>query len=396
MPANLDPLSLPPVPPPGPATHTLRDRIVAAMFAVALAAPLAALAFTWWRTTTLFEKRPMAPWPAFALSTEFPPAFERAFADRFGGRDWLIRRHHAALLEWFGVSALTTVMPGIGGWYYWLGEDGLSLDRHHRGVADFPATYVDATAAELRRRHAWLTARGIAYVVVVVPEKFTIYPEYLPAWVVRSPHASPYDRVVAAMANSAVTLLDLRPALRAAKARDRVYYQTDSHWNYNGAMVGYDAIMREVQRALPPSRMPSVVPPQRPAYVPGTDYYSGDLVDMLGLPGRIREDDVAPLAKILGDTTSRCGKRDAAASQPGIEVYTCDRPGLPRAVVYRDSMAIPLIPMLAENFSRVVFISGLAFDPDLIEREKPDVVIEEMVERGLHVPGALPMKLPVN
>ncbi len=69
------------------------------------------------------------------------------------------------------------------------------------------------------------------------------------------------------------------------------------------------------------------------------------------------------------------------------------RPGLPRAVVYRDSMAIPLIPMLAENFSRVVFVAG-PFDPALIEREKPDVVIEEMVERAVHAPGALPMKLP--
>ena len=394
MPVTVDSLSLPPVPPPAPATHAARDRIVAAMFAVALAVPLAALAFTWSRTTTLFEKRPMAPWPAFALSTSFPPAFESAFADRFGGRDRLIRWHHAALLELFGVSALTTVMPGSDGWYYWLGEDGLSLDRHYRGVADFPQAYVDATARELERRRDWLAARSIGYVVVIVPEKYTIYPEHLPAWVVRSPQPTPYDRVVAAVAKSGVALIDLRPALRAAKVHARVYYQTDSHWNYNGAMVGYDAIMREVQRALPPGRMPAVVPPQRPLYVPGVDHYSGDLVDMLGLPGRIREDDVAPLGKILGDTTSRCGKRDAAASQPGIDVYACDHPGLPRAVVYRDSMAIPLIPMLAENFSRVTFVSELPFDPALIEREKPDVVIEEMVERGLHGPGALPMNLP--
>jgi len=179
--------------------------------------------------------------------------------------------------------------------------------------------------------------------------------------------------------------------LRAAKVGERVYYQTDSHWNYRGAMVGYDAIMREVQRVLPPGRMPSVVPPQVPAYVAGIDYYSGDLIQMLGLPGHIREDDIAPLGKILGDSTTRCGRRDAAASLPGIEVYTCDRPGLPRAVVYRDSMAIPLIPMLAENFSRVVFVSGIPFDPGLIGRERPDVVIEEMVERGLHGPGAQPM-----
>ena len=324
----------------------------------------------------------------------FPPAFERAFADRFGGRDTLIRWHHASLLELFGVSALATVLPGQDGWYYWLGEDGLSLDRHYRGVADFPDGYVDGTVAELVRRRDWLAARGIAYVVAAVPEKFTIYPEYLPAWVVRSTQPSPHDRVVAALAKSGIVLLDLRPALLAAKARDRVYYKTDSHWNYNGAVVGYDAIMREVRRALPPQRIPDVVPAKRPVYVPGTDYYSGDLVDMLGLPGRIREDDVAPFRNVLSDTTSRCAELDRAASRSDIEIHTCDRPGLPRAVVLRDSMAIPLIPLLAENFSRSVFVSSRRLDPALIEREKPDVVIEEMVERSLHEPGALRMKIP--
>jgi len=394
MPATIDPLSMPPVPEPAQAKHPRRDRIVALLFALGLAAPLLALTFTWSRTMTLFEKRPMAPWPAFEMATSFPPAFERAFADRFGGRDQLIRWHHASLLELFGVSALATVMPGRDGWFYWLGEEGLSLDHHYRGVADFPKAYVDATVAELVRRRDWLAARGMAYVVAVVPEKFTIYPEYLPAWVARSVQPSPYDSVVAALQGSGIALIDLRLALRAAKAHDRVYYKTDSHWNYNGAVVGYDAIMREVQRVLSPDRLPHIVPPPRPTHVPGVDTYSGDLIDMLGLPGRIREDDVAPLGKILRDGASRCGKRVDAPPIPDIETYVCDRPGLPRAVVYRDSMAIPLIPLLAENFSRVVFVTSRRLDPALIERERPDVVIEQMVERTLHAPGALPMKIP--
>ncbi|HQR11406.1 MAG TPA: hypothetical protein PLW68_08770 [Casimicrobiaceae bacterium] len=382
------------MPPPAPATHPLRDRIVASAFALALALPLAALALTWSRTTTLFEKRAMSPWPVPALATSFPPAFESAFADRFGGRDKLIRLHHASLLELFGVSALPTVLPGSGGWYYWLGEDGLSLDRHYRGVAPFPQSHVDGTVAELVRRRDWLAARGIAYVVAVVPEKYTIYPEHLPEWAGKPVRPSPYDRVVAGLAGSGVVLLDLRPALLDAKRHDRVYYQTDSHWNYLGAMVGYDLIIREVQRALPAGRLPQIVAAKRPVFVAGVDHYSGDLIGMLGLPGRIREDDVAPLGKVLADTTSRCARRVEPPPVADAETYACDRPGLPRAIVYRDSMAIPLIPMLSENFSRAVFISGSgSFDTALIERERPDVVIEEMVERALHSPGAQPMRI---
>ena len=54
-------------------------------------------------------------------------------------------------------------------------------------------------------------------------------------------------------------------------------------------------------------------------------------------------------------------------------------------------MAISLIPLLSENFSRVVYVSSRSFDRALIEREKPDIVIEELVERTLHAPGAFPM-----
>ena len=60
--------------------------------------------------------------------------------------------------------------------------------------------------------------------------------------------------------------------------------------------------------------------------------------------------------------------------------------------MYRDSMAIPLIPLLSENFHRIVYVSSQKLDRALIEREHPDVVIEEFVERNLEHPAAFPMQ----
>jgi alginate O-acetyltransferase complex protein AlgJ len=368
-----------------------RDRIVALLFAIGIAWPGIALVFNWDRALTRFENRPTAPWPRPALGREFPAAFDRAFSDRFGGRDALVRMHHGGLLRLFGVSSLDTVMVGSDGWYYWLGEDGHSLDRHYRATKDFPQSEVDGTVKELVRRSEWLASKGIAYVVAVVPDKFTIYPEHLPSWVARSGKPSPYDRVRDALARDGrVAFVDLRPALLAAKPRDRLYYKTDSHWNYNGAMVGYEEIMREVRKQLG-GKLPEIVQGKRPPYTAGADFYSGDLLQMLGMPSRIREADVAPLGKVLADTT-RCGRRIDKGESPGFEIYACDRPGLPRAVMLRDSMAISLIPLMSENFSRIVYVSSRMLDRELIEREKPDVVIEELVERTLQAPGAYPMK----
>ena len=213
----------------------------------------------------------------------------------------------------------------------------------------------------------------------------------VPDWAVRIVQRTPLDRLGADLARyPQLQFIDLREPLRAAKGGERLYYQTDSHWNYLGATVGYQALMSKVALALPGL---TVAPVTRPAYVPGVDYYSGDLAQMLGLQRQFRETDIAPLGKILATPESRCAKQDTVASTPVVEAYVYRCPNAPRftALVYRDSMAIPLIPMLAENFSRTTFVSSAQLDPALVERLQPDIVIEESVERGLAAPVAFPM-----
>jgi len=219
-----------------------------------------------------------------------------------------------------------------------------------------------------------------------------MYPEFLPDWAARRTERAPLDRAVAELARyPQLHFIDLRGALREAKrgGGDRLYYKTDSHWNYLGASVGYAQIMREAASLLPGLKIAAVA---RPPYVAGVDYYSGDLTQMLGLPRQFREDDIAPLGKILATPESRCAVLEKS-SEPGIEtyVYRCPTPPRYSALVYRDSMGIPLVPMLAENFLRTTFVVSAQLDPALVERLKPDIVIEEMVERTLAGVANYPM-----
>ena len=55
----------------------------------------------------------------------------------------------------------------------------------------------------------------------------------------------------------------------------------------------------------------------------------------------------------------------------------------PRAVMFRDSFATWLIPFLVDHFRRITFSWQYTFDRELVEKEHPDVVIQEMVERVL-------------
>lgn len=383
-------VTLPRLPAPAPGDHPVRDAIAVVLFVVAISSMGIAAFRPSAQAELADENRPISPWPHAVFSHAFAADFEQAFGDRFGGRMTLLRWRSRALVRALGVSPAPNVMIGRERWLFFRGEDGTAFDRFFRGVPPVREGEIRRVAGELARRAHFFAARNIAYVVTIAPDKATIYPDQLPRWAAAPKIPTPLDRLVAALrADGSVRFVDLRAPLRAAKASRRVYYATDSHWNYFGASVAY----REIMRALGAmsSRMRPAAPVAYPPYVPGTDFYAGDLARMTGDPEYFRENDYAPLGKILASPEARCGKRVDTGADAGFERYACDRPELPRAVVYGDSMAIPLIPMLSENFSRVAYVSSHQPDPAFVAREKPDVVIEEMVERAMLAPAATPM-----
>jgi len=380
----MDPLRLPTVPPPAPATHPWRDRALIAIVAVLLPVmatvdPLRGAAIRW-------EQRRAAAWPPVAMlatPAKFGAAFGQAFADRFGMRSALIVAQHWALVDIFGVSPVANVMIGRDGWLFWLGEDARSLDRHYRGTRRVPDFEAEAYVAEVKRRHEYLRSRGVAYLPIIVPEKFTIYPEYLPSWVAPGRNPTLLARTMDRLAeDGSVPYVDLRPVLRETKGGERLYYLTDSHWNLAGAGVAYVAIMHAVQ-ALLPGRLATVAPPVRPSYIAGRDVYWGDLARAMGIPFRFTEPDYLPLDAVTSNPR-RAGLLARPIAMRGLmTIYEQPNADLPKLVMNRDSMAVALIPLLSENFHRSVYVQSTALARETIEREHPDIVIDEIVERGM-------------
>jgi len=231
----------------------------------------------------------------------FPGRFELYFNDHFGARSRLLALDHWAKAVIFGVSPVSNVLVGKQGWLYFLGEDSKAFDRWYRGIGAFTDAQIAALRDELLRRREYLERLGIQYVVVVVPEKYSVYAEFLPDWAKPVTAATALDRIAGEMAHHPeLHFIDLRGALRAAKKNARVYYKTDSHWNFAGASAGYQVLMSDLERLLPGL---SAVPPRLAPYDPATDFYSGDLSRMIGASTQFREEDVAPLWKILADAS---------------------------------------------------------------------------------------------
>jgi len=355
-------------------------------FVTVLALPLAANLTGHDGADPAAENRELAAFPPLTMlfngsPAEFGGGLTRWFDDHFGFRSTLIKWYGEERLFGFGVSPSATVVKGSGGFYFY--ADDNAIDDYASADLLTPAA-VDNWRRAVVDANRWLQGRGIAYVFTIAPDKHTIYPEQMPDSLVRVNELTRTDQVLTALQDTGFAV-DLRPALFQAKAQERIYQRTDTHWNDRGALVAYQQIIGAVR-----ARVPAV-----PAAWSRDDFdavtvdaQSGDLAGMMGLKRVLREEDLvlAPRRPRLARVIEPAGAEPTA--EEGRLVTEIPGSSLPRAVVFRDSFVSRLVPFLSEHFSRVVYLWQNDFDADVVGREHPDVVIQEIV--GRHLYGFIP------
>ncbi|MBI3403149.1 MAG: hypothetical protein HY048_17185 [Acidobacteria bacterium] len=303
------------------------------------------------------------------------------FEDHFGFRATLIRWYGESRLFALGVSPTTAVVKGRDGWLFY--ADDSSIEDFARVDPMTPDAVQNWRDAIVRTRD-WLRARGIPYVFTVAPDKHVIYPDELPPTIAPVGDVSRADQLYTALQDLGVAI-DVRPALREAGARERIYQRTDTHWNDRGALIAYQQIIAAVRLRVPATP---------PAWSRGDfeavdrDVPAMDLGRMIGLARVLRETDMT----LVPRRPRRARVVEPAGAKPTDElgriVTEIDDPSLPRAVIFRDSFVSRLVPFLSEHFSRAVYVWENDFDADQVVRERPDVVIQEIV--GRHLYGFIP------
>ena len=320
---------------------------------------------------------PLPHWPwQLAEPGQWPRQFENYFNDRFGMRNRMINAHNRIKLNLFRTSPTDKVTIGQEGWLYLsetvtqeTPEDPAFYDRHYQ---------------MWRSRQDWLASQGIPYLFVLVPDKKSIYPEYLndPQPPQYYDSNGRYAREMAARGD--LSFLDLGPALRAHKGDGPLYFRNDSHWNFYGSLTGYRAIAERLTQLSPLqpetfSDMPWSLSPCE----------GGGLARMLGFPKALKE---RTYMWPVWDGWCEWERTEALpykeAPMPDYrkpKIWTCADKDL-KVLLIHDSFMTALRLYLAQNFGRTVFVWDYVDQATLaalIEREQPDLVIEEHVTRLL-------------
>lgn len=357
-----------------------------ASVAVFLAGIWLPLLDTWWdldRSPDVAELRRLAPRPRIGRSIEawmeLPRAFERYYDDRFGFRRGLIRLNNRVRRIFRSNVPDTPVIIGRSDWLFVNAGGGLLDD--HRGVRLYDEDELEARGLHYLRQRDWLAARGIPYLLVLAPDKHSIYPEHLPSSVQAAGDRNRTDQLLARLAAGGLEVLDLRPALEAGKDVREVYPPSGSHWNEFGAYLAYVGIQRRVASLFPGTEALPL-----DAFGTTVQRRGSDLGRLLGLQDEFQSDfprlsrKVASPARKSTRGLARPKGRLAPNRQPFAYEIEDDR--LPRALVFHDSFTASLMPFLREHYRRVAFY-WTSFQRHVVEHEQPEIVIEIRAERQL-------------
>jgi hypothetical protein len=350
------------------------DGLLVALFAVFLLLPVTLQILGIGQTTARDEMRELVERPRFPATLDawrsFGSRVDAYVSDRFGFRRYILE---AANRLNFAVplpgGANRPVLLGKDGWLFWRNDI-----EQHSGLGLLGQSEIDGWLDNLGSLHDWLASRGIRFVFVVAPDKSEIYPEQLPDGLPTAPFTA-LDQLTAALeAQNRFDFIDLRPLLKAAKAKGQVYYKTDSHWNNLGAHLALATVLR--------GRLPQGVSlPAIADYRLDPKPFTGDLVQLLGLGCCISEPG-GELIRSFPDPIRDSGFK----MRDGQEMRWVDttHKDLPSIFVYGDSFSDAWLTALADVTGRVAYRRN---DHPLhvadIDAEKPGLFIFEVVQRSV-------------
>jgi hypothetical protein len=257
-------------------------------------------------------------------------------------------------------------------------DEGSIDDYQH--INAFSQTDLKRIQQDLDILNEDLSQKRIKFLVVIPPNKNTIYPEYVPDEIPVLAAPTRYDQLVEYMRQHGKTqILDLRPALLEARKTRVVYFSKDTHWNDQGALIAYQQIILALKNDFP------VLKPH-----PLSDFkqttqagVAVDLAQTIAAPDLVTDDIIlSPLY------TSNTTYAQTKYGYRRLTIATNPNTTLPKAVIYHDSFFNRLIPLIGDHFQKAVFIP-INSPPEIwnfswIDSEKPDIVILEFTERYIN------------
>src|SRR3990172_201084 len=151
------------------------------------------------------------------------------FQDNLYKKDFLIGKVNLLRIN-IGDRVFPIALLGKDGWMEYTGDGNID---DFQNLKKF--TNIRKVVKRLTPFNQYLKSQGITLLIVVAPNKASIYPDKLAEQINSSPTHSRLDSLISYLEdNQLPVMVDLRPALWTARQDQDVYYKTNTHWNGYG------------------------------------------------------------------------------------------------------------------------------------------------------------------
>lgn len=210
-----------------------------------------------------------------------------------------------------------------------------------------------------------LSADGRGLIILIAPDKASVYPEMLPLHVLPQ-QPDLLQQVNASLEDAGLTVLDAQGLLTAHKREGLLYFRGDSHWNARGARIVYQELIRLTGTEAPDYADAPLLPDK-----------AGDLT-LLCQPGTPpTEPDASPDIPHTYRTTRPMRTADDARIQTTSSTTELS------ILVIRDSFGRSLLPYLANASGRMSFSRSAHDVPIQAASAQADWIVIEVAQRNL-------------
>lgn len=349
-------------------------------------------------TNMLNEKRNKATLPKFNLQSivSFSEKFEKYYNDNYGFRELFINLNNTIKYHIFNISGNRNAIIGKDDWFFYTGENSIDL---FKGLYFFDDKTLEHLSRVYQKRSDYLKSKGIVYILLIAPDKKSIYPEYYPDHIKKVSKLSLYDQLSEYLKkHTDIIFIDLKKPLLEAKLRTDylLYNKRGTHWNEYGAFLAYEEVVRQLKKYFP-----ELEGNREADFNIITSFNVSPEYDMnkIIFPKKIqsaaikwkKHDDLYDylIKKVRNNKKNRIYGFDANTETSHFS--KSNKYLIRNGLFIRDSFGDRLIPFLGRHFEK--FTSYMAWPASkfneeiigIIENEKPDVVIQEFVERTLDI-----------
>jgi hypothetical protein len=306
-------------------------------------------------------------------------ALDEDFKGKYGYRESYLQAHNDFKYYLLNESAIPKkVVVGKEGWFF-IGNGSSNVINETLKAAVFPLEEKREILKNFTESKVWLDSMDISYYTCVAPCKLSIYPKFYYSGELTG--NSKFEDLRIFLEQNDWNLIDLKSKILEKKDSLRLYHKTDTHWNDDGAYLGYLKLMEELKIKYPnlnPINLDEFTQSEK-------DSVGMDLSFMLGL-NNIESRVIYKKSNSNITELKRKYEVPSGFSHEDweYEIRYKNTNGLPfKVMLVRDSFSRAWLKYLRETFEEVVLIWDWKLRKEMIEKEKPDILIQEIVERDI-------------